>query len=113
MASTTGIHACRHSSAGLAYSIATLVTDGRLYRELQESFRAGGFAAPDCEFLSIDNSGPLQVSAYEGLNRMLADARGRYVVLCHQDVRLLTDGRARLDALLAELEAHDPAWALA
>jgi hypothetical protein len=95
------------------YTVATLVTDRGLYAEMRASFVAAGFTPPGCEYLCVDNSGPPQTSAFEGLNRLLDAARGRYVVLCHQDVRLLEHGRARLDSLLAELEAKDPAWALA
>ena len=44
---------------------------------------------------------------------MLAAARGRFVILCHQDVRLLGEGRVALDARLADLDARDPTWAVA
>lgn len=97
----------------LAYTIGTLVNDAGLYAGMRESFLAGGFGATDCEHVAIDNTGPEQVSAYAGLNMVLDAARGRHVILCHQDVRLQRDGRAELDARLAELEARDPGWALA
>lgn len=97
----------------IAYTVATLVTDRQLYAEMHGSFLAGGFTPADCEYLCLDNSGPQQLSAFAGLNRLLDAARGRYVVLCHQDVRLLEDGRAELDRMLAELEDRDPTWALA
>jgi hypothetical protein len=98
---------------GIAYTIATLVNDAGQYEAMRASFRAFGFDAPDCEFLSIDNTGTSQTEAYAGLNQLLDKARGRFVVLCHQDVRLIGDGRRRLDGLLAELEGRDPSWALA
>ena len=97
----------------LAYSIGTLVTDPAQYDAMRRSFMAGGFGEPDCEFLAIDNTGATQTSAYAGLNRVLSAARGRYVVACHQDVRLIDDGRVTLDRLLAALERADPAWAVA
>ena len=62
------------------------------------------------EFLSARNPA---VGLQLGLNRLLDRARGRYVILCHQDVRLIGDGRAALEGRLAELEPIDPAWALA
>ena len=92
-----------------SYSIGTLVNDRAQYDAMCASFKGGGFTGPDCEYLaSFDPA-----SAYGALNKLLAEARGQYVVLCHQDVRLLTDGRARLDQCLTDLEARDPNWAVA
>lgn len=101
------------ADTGLAYSIGTLVNDMHQYEAMRTSFAAHGFSGADCEFLLIDNSGPAQTSAYAGLNAVLTAARGRYVILCHQDVRLIGDGRAELDRRLAELTARDATWALA
>jgi len=94
------------------YSICTLVTRMDEYREMVASFEAGGFAAPDCEYLYLDNTRSNAHEAYVGYNRFLQAARGEYVVLCHQDVALLDDGRARLDAVLADLTRRDPHWGL-
>ena len=100
-------------AGGVRYSICTLVTRPEEYRRMADSFAAGGFAPPECEYLHLDNSAGNRFDAFTGGNRLLAAARGDYVILCHQDVELLADGRARLDALLTELEGLDPAWALA
>lgn len=100
-------------AGGVAYSIGTLVNDMAQYQAMRASFADKGFGTDDCEYLIIDNSGPVQTSAYAGLNALLSAARGRYVILCHQDVRLIGDGRAELDRRLAELTARDAAWALA
>lgn len=99
----------------IAYTIATLVTQPDQYDAMRASFTAGGFSTHDCEYLYIDNTGETQSSAFQGLNQALVEARGRNVILCHQDVRLIPggDARADLDARLAELETSDPAWALA
>lgn len=97
----------------LRFSICTLVTSRAEYGEMLASFRAGGFAEPIAEYLFIDNSVSNRFSAYDGLNLMLEAARGEFVVLCHQDLRLIEDGAARLEAVLTELEARDPAWAVA
>lgn len=96
-----------------AYTIGTLVNDQVQYQAMRASFAAGGFVEPDCEYIAVDNTGPVQTSAYAGLNRVLSSARGTYVILCHQDVRLIADGRTALDDRLARLQAQDPAWALA
>ena len=44
---------------------------------------------------------------------MLNEAKGRYVIFCHQDVRIHDDTIAELDQRLAELDEKDPDWALA
>jgi len=101
----------------IAFTIATLVTDDVQYDAMRASFAAGGFCGADCEYLFIDNRPASAMAgradAYRGLNALLAAARGRLVILCHQDVRLIGDGRAALEQRLAELEARDPRWALA
>lgn len=91
------------------YTVATLVNDESQYLAKLASFRAGGFTEPDVEFLAARGA----PSAFEGLNALLAAARGRIVVLCHQDVRLVSDDRGTLERRLDELAALDPAWALA
>lgn len=101
------------ADTGIAYTIGTLVNDRAQYEEMRASFAAHGLAGADCEYLFIDNTGPKQTSAYAGLNAILSAARGRHVILCHQDVRLIAEGRADLDRRLAELTRHDAAWALA
>jgi hypothetical protein len=97
------------SGAEPAYTIATLVNNPALYEAMLASFRAHGFREPDCEFLHV-GSPPC---AYAALNRLLAEARGRHIILCHQDIRLIGDGRGELDQRLAELDRLDAAWALA
>ncbi len=92
-----------------AYTIATLVNDEAQYVALLASFRAGGFVEPAVEFLAVRTA----TSAYAGLNALLGAARGETISLCHQDVRLLADGRHALDQRLAELSLRDPNWALA
>lgn len=99
-----------------AFTFATLVTDRNQYAAMIASFEAAGFGAADCEFIYIDNTasaaGRNQTGAYEGLNRLLSAAAGHYTILCHQDVRAI-DPRPVLEARLAELDSHDPTWALA
>lgn len=98
---------------GVRYTIATLVTDHAQYAAMRASLRAGGFGEEDCEYLYIDNSTANTACAYRGLNALLNEAGGVFVILCHQDIRLLEDQRADLDRRLAELDARDPDWALA
>jgi len=105
------------------FTIATLVTDAVQYSSMVRSLVKGGFTPDDCEYLAIDNrpeatgcpaAGRIaQTDAFSGLNRALTEARGDYVILCHQDIRLLEDDRAVLERKLDELDHLDPAWALA
>ncbi len=109
----TPVGACAVASIEPRFTIATLVNDRSRYDEMLASFEAGGFGLAVCEFLHVDNTGPVQTCAYRGLDKLLADARGAYVILCHQDVRLVDDGRRELEKRLAELDALDASWALA
>lgn len=95
------------------YTIASIINNHTHLEVMHRSLRGGGFDAADCEYLHIDNTAGEPICAFSGLNALLNEARGRYVILCHQDVRLMTNDRTDLDARLAELEACDPAWALA
>lgn len=95
-----------------AYSICTLVTRPDQYAAMTSAFVSAGFGQQDCEYLYVDNTGAEQCGAFAGLNRLLNTARGRHVILCHQDV-LPIDTRADLDRRIAELDRHDTDWALA
>jgi len=99
--------------AAIRYTIATLINDPSQYAAMRASFEAGGFTGADCEYLFIDNSKSNRACAYRGLDAMLSEARGSLVILCHQDVRLLSDDRTTLDARLANLSQRDADWALA
>ncbi|WEZ85893.1 hypothetical protein P6U16_23170 (plasmid) [Rhizobium sp. 32-5/1] len=96
----------------ITYSFCTLVTDFTRYESMVKSFRHLGFDAGDCEFLYIDNTVRNQADAFSGYNSFLRKVRGRYVVLCHQDVTGLDDGREGLDRLLSQLSGQDRFWAL-
>lgn len=95
------------------FTVGTLVNDPAQYDAMRESLIAGGFDANSAEFLFIDNTAPQQTDAYRGFNALIHAARGTYVILCHQDVRLLADDCDTLTACLADLDARDPHWALA
>ncbi len=94
------------------FSVCTLVTSPAEYREMVASFRAGGFD-DGCEYIFADNSAGNGQDAFRGLNALVAASAGRYVILCHQDVRLISDGRSALAERLRELDRLDPDWALA
>ena len=102
----------RLAETALGYSICTMVTDAGEYSRLVASFRAGGFDGADCEYLYIDNSRGNRFDSFAGYNLFLSVARGEHIILCHQDIELLGDGRERLDRVLAELTARHPEWGL-
>ena len=94
------------------YSICTLVTRTHEYKEMCDSFVAHGFTLHDTEYLYIDNSSGNRIDAYKAYNMFLLEAKSPYIILCHQDVLLLQDGRDRLDQVIAELDAIDAHWGL-
>ncbi|MGO9293947.1 MAG: hypothetical protein ACLP52_08720, partial [Streptosporangiaceae bacterium] len=104
--------ASRTDIARPRFSICTLVTRCSEYAEMVHSFVSHGFTPVDCEFLYLDNSKSNSFDAFRGYNLFLSEARGDFIVLCHQDILLLEDGRAELQHRLDELTAHDPEWAL-
>lgn len=96
----------------IRYSICTIVTRPDRYAEMIESFRHRGFDGSDCEFLYLDNSHGNIFDAYTGNNLFLNVARGQFIILCHQDIVLIDDGRANLDAALDNLTRLDTTWAV-
>ncbi len=94
----------------IRYSICTLVTNFDEYEEMRRTFAQSGFKGDDCEYLFIDNASGNKADGYSGLNLFLNNARGHYIILCHQDVRVVHDDRAKLDAVIAEIDALDPNW---
>ena len=94
----------------IRYSICTFVTRRSQYSEMVESYVSHGFSYDDCEFLYIDNSETNRYEAYAGINKFLTTAKGLYIIICHQDVRLLQDDRKKLDSVIEELDRLDPNW---
>jgi hypothetical protein len=96
--------------SGVVYSICTFVTRFDQYKDLIRSFVDHGFSYDDCEYIYIDNSERNQYDAYRGINKFLTAATGTYIIICHQDVLLIDDGRQKLDVVLGELDGVDPRW---
>jgi hypothetical protein len=95
------------------FSICTIVSRPAQYAEMVKSFQSGGFTeAAGCEFLYLDNSVANQYEAYSGYNLFLRFAKGKHLILCHQDVFLIEDGYDRLNEVIEELDAFDPNWGL-
>src|SRR3569833_2930079 len=92
------------------FSICTLVTDMAGYLEMRESYIEKGFATDICEYLYNDNIGQNTFEAYAGLNRFLREAKGKYVILCHQDILLKDHDIADLQSRISEMDQLDPNW---
>jgi hypothetical protein len=99
------------AGARIRYSVCTLVTRHDQYREMLQSFQVAGFTPSNSEFIYVDNSRGNKCDGYSAVNRFLHAARGEYIVLCHQDVRLHADKVATLDLRIEELDTLDPSWA--
>src|SRR6185437_1409186 len=65
-----------------------------------------------CEYLYIDNSTQNKYDAYAGLNKFLLEAKGKYVILCHQDILLNYDNIDVLEQRIKEIDNLDPNWAI-
>lgn len=94
-----------------AFTFGTLVTNLIEYNKMKQSFIKAGFTENDCEYLYIDNTIKNTMCAFQGLNEVLVQAKGRYVILLHQDVQAI-DSRETLQIRFEELNKIDPHWAL-
>lgn len=94
------------------FSFCSMVTRWDEYRANADTFSRGGFDDSCSEYLVVDNAERNTADGYVALNEFLQSAKGKYVVLCHQDVELLEDGRAELEERLLELTNLDPNWAV-
>jgi hypothetical protein len=103
----------KRPQAAFTFSICSLVNKPELYEIMVASFLQGGFNLSRCEYLYIDNSSSNRHDAFSGVGELIAAARGEYVILCHQDVRLIEQGFDDLLTALRCLEEIDPHWALA
>lgn len=97
----------------LRYSFVTLVTDAAQYAEMVQSFVAKGFTPERAEFLYADNTARNWADGYRGLNRLIQDACGDYIICAHQDVIATDDGCDELEQRLSALTERDPDWAIA
>lgn len=102
----------KNESYEFEFSICTLVTGMAEYLEMRDSFIVKGFSDDKCEYLYIDNLGQNTFEAYAGLNRFLREAKGKYIILCHQDILLKDHGITDLRARIRELDHIDPNWAV-
>jgi hypothetical protein len=100
-------------AGGPAFSVCTLVQDAGRYQALLQSFAALGFTAENAEFLAADNRETNQFDGYSWHKRLLAEARGRFVVFTHDDIELVDEGFDDLLAWIEWLDRNDPKWLVA
>lgn len=94
------------------FSICTLVTRKGEYQEMIESFQNSGFTNDLCEYLFADNTEGNAFEAFEAFNIFLRQAKGKYVIICHQDILINEDDISDLRNRLKELDLKDPNWAI-
>ncbi|HVW94773.1 MAG TPA: hypothetical protein VHA56_02225 [Mucilaginibacter sp.] len=105
-------HAVTDAPYAFEFSICTLVTRKEEYQEMLESFLNKGFDKETCEYLFIDNTTGCTFDAYKGLNHFLQQARGRFIILCHQDILVYDHDREHLLKVIKEIEEGDKGWAV-
>lgn len=94
-----------------AYTFGTLVTNASEYDKMKQSFIDAGFTESDCEYLYIDNINGNTMCGFQGLNEVLKQAKGKYIILLHQDITAV-DSRKVLEEKIKQLDEIDPNWAL-
>ncbi len=94
------------------FSVCCLVTRWKDYEMAREAFEKWGFHETNSEFLVCDNSESNQFDAFGAIRAFLREARGRYVVIAHQDAYPLEDCGKLLERLRS-LENADPMWGIA
>lgn len=92
------------------YSICTLASRPTEYDQMVESFAKAGFTETDCEFMYSDNSKSNEFEAFAGFNRFLREAKGEFVIICHQDVLISPDNRSVLEEQINKVNNLDPNW---
>ncbi|MEP3298914.1 MAG: hypothetical protein ABJO27_20990 [Pseudoruegeria sp.] len=94
----------------LDFSIVTLMRTPSSYNRMLRSYAEFGFTEENTEFIAIDNRDENIADGYLGARLALTEARGTYLIFCHDDIELIQDSREDLLKRLAELEKLDPKW---
>ena len=94
------------------FSVCTMVTRRSEYDGMRRSFMERGFVSEKTEYLIVDNSVSNQLDAYQAVNAFLQTATAEHIIICHQDVLLLGDGKEHLRRAIVDVEARDSTWAV-
>lgn len=92
------------------FSICTLVTKWDEYDKMKASFETAGFT-DGCEYLFADNAKGNMYDAYSAIRNFLNNAKGKYVIIVHQDVRCI-DSLTYLQDCLLKLTDMDENWVI-
>jgi hypothetical protein len=96
------------------FRICTVFNRAEEYAEMRASFAGAGFDERIARFTGFDNSDANDHDPFSVLSQVCTETSEKYVILCHQDVRLdQADGASQLISRLEELERVDPSWAVA
>lgn len=98
---------------GPTFSVCALVQSQDRHDRLVASFVRLGFTAATTEYLVADNHDRNRFDGYSWQRAVLAQARGRYVIFCHDDIELIDQGQDALLDVIEDLTARDPDWLLA
>ena len=102
----------RTESFQFKFSICTLANKPDEYNEMVNSFLNAGFGETDCEYIYSDNSKANEFEAFGGINRFLREAKGEFVIICHQDVLINIDDRKKLEQQIDIVNKLDPTWGI-
>ncbi len=96
------------------FHVCTVFNRAADYEEMRASFERAGFDGRLARFSAFDNTQSNRHDPFSVLTQACAESGEKYVVLCHQDVRLdRGDDVSRLISRLDELNRIDPSWAVA
>jgi hypothetical protein len=99
-------------SFSFMFSVCTFVTKPNEYELMKYSFLNNGFSVNETEFLYFDNSKiNTNIDAFEGINYFLKYAKGKYIIICHQDIEVI-DNKEKLLSEIDKINALDKNWAL-
>jgi len=93
------------------FSICTIVSDMDEYHVMKDSFLTNGFEEENCEYIIADNTHKNEFDAYQAISSFLKISTGEYLIIAHQDVRII-DNKQKLISCLEELNKIDPNWAI-
>lgn len=94
------------------FSICSFVTNKNEYEQMLNSFHIAGFNTDNCEYLYFDNStNSNSTDAFAGINYFLRKARGKFIIVCHQDIELI-DNRQKLIDNINDITLRDPKWGI-
>lgn len=94
------------------FTICTLISSMSKYSVMLDSFKSHGFV-DRCEYLYVDNSSKNRLDPFQAIRNFSIIASGRYMIVCHDDVILVDDGREDLEREIHGLNTLCSPWSIA